>query len=76
MVAGLTDGFDDVELNPEGLLAQVYVLPATDAAPMEIEAPLQILELAMTAAAGRELMVTVTEFDFAHPVAVMVSVSV
>ena len=43
-----------MELNPDGLLAQEYVLPATDAAPMEIEAPLQILVLAIVAAAGRE----------------------
>ena len=43
---------------------------------MEIEAPLQILVLAMTAAAGREYIVTVTEFEFVQPVAVMVSVRV
>ena len=43
---------------------------------MEIEEPLHILVLAMMAAAGRELMLTVTEFDFAHPVAVMVSLRV
>ena len=65
-----------MELNPEGVLAQLYVLPATAVAPMEVEAPLQILVLEITDAAGSGLMVTVTEFDLLHPVAVMVSVRV
>ena len=52
------------------------MLPATDAFPMERPTPLQILVLAITAAAGSEYIVTVTEFEFVHPVAVMVSVRV
>jgi hypothetical protein len=45
-------------------------------APLDIETPLQIVEFAITAAAGRAYIVTVTGFDLAQPVAVMVSVRV
>ena len=76
VVTGETDGLDEVELNPDGVLAQAYVLPATAVAPMDTDAPLQILVLDATAAAGKAYIVTVTGFDLVQPVAVIVSVRV
>ena len=52
------------------------MLPATAVAPMEMEAPMHILALAATAAAGRGFTLIVTEFDFVQPVAVVISVRV
>ena len=52
------------------------MLPAIDAAPIDIEAPLQILVLAITAAAGNGLTVMTTELRLVQPVAVMVSINV
>ena len=52
------------------------MLPATAVAPIEIGVPEQILELAMTAAAGSALTVMDTELKLLQPVAVMVSVNV
>ena len=40
------------------------------------DAPMQIAVLAITEAAGKAFTVMVTELDFEHPVAVMVSVRV
>ena len=76
MVAGLTDGLEDVELKPDGLLAQLYVLPATAVAPMEMGVPEHVLELVMVAAAGSAFTVMATELVLVQPVAVMVSVNV
>ena len=76
MLVGLAVGFDTVvELNPvDGV--QLYVFPPTAVEPIVVEAPLQIDTFDPAAAAGNGLTVTVTEFDLAHPVAVMVSVTV
>jgi hypothetical protein len=52
------------------------VLPATEAAPMDMLEPVQIAVLEITEAEGSGLTVIVTEFDLLHPVAVIVSVSV
>ena len=52
------------------------MLPATDAAPMEIDVPLHIVVLANVAAAGSGLTVITTEFDLLQPVTVMVSTRV
>ena len=77
MVAvGETDGFAAVDVNPAGLLVHAYVLPLTAAAPILIEFPVQMLVLEIVAAFGIGLTVMVTEFDFLHPVAVFVSVTV
>ncbi len=51
------------------------MLPLTEAAPMLAEAPEQIVALAPGFAAGKGLTVTITEFVFVQPVAVMVSVN-
>ena len=45
-------------------------------APMEMDAPVQIAVFAIVEAAGKAFTVTVTELDFVHPVAVIVSTSV
>ena len=76
MVAGLTDGFEEVDVNPDGLLVHEYVLPLTEVAPMAIDAPEQMAVLAIIEAAGKALTVTVTGFDFVQPVAVIVSARV
>jgi hypothetical protein len=52
------------------------VLPTTDAAPMDIATPEQLLVFAMVAAAGNGFTLMITEFDLIHPVAVIVSVTV
>ena len=39
VIVGLTDGLEEVELKPDGLDAQVYVCPETDAAPMDALPP-------------------------------------
>jgi hypothetical protein len=43
---------------------------------MEIATPEQLLVFAIVAAAGNGLTVMITELDFIHPVAVIVSVTV
>ena len=52
------------------------MLPATDAAPIDIEEPVQIAVLDITEAEGNGLTVMVTELDLLQPVAVIVSASV
>ena len=71
---GLTDGLARVDTKPDGLEAQAYVWPPMAAAPMEVEANLQILLFAPALANGSGLMVMIAESVFLQPVAVMVSV--
>ena len=52
-----------------------YVLPLTEEAPIEAEAPVQIAVLDPAEAAGNEFTVTVTELDATHPLE-LVSVTV
>ena len=52
------------------------MLPATDAAPIDMLEPVQIAELDITEAAGKGLTVILTLLDLLQPVAVIVSVSV
>ena len=62
-------------LNPvDGV--QLYVLPTTLAAPIEADAPLQIVAFDPAAAVGNGFTVTVTLFDLLQPVAVIVSLTV
>jgi L-aminopeptidase/D-esterase-like protein len=75
VTVGLTVGFAAVEVKPAGLLIQEYVLPATAVAPMLMDDPVQILVLAMVAAAGKGFTVMVTELDLTQPLA-LVSVTV
>ena len=76
MVAvGLTLGFEAVELNPDGLDVQLYVLPLTEAAPIVVLAPLQIAPLLPTLAVGNGFTVITTLFVLLQPVAVIVSVT-
>ena len=42
MTVGITDGLEDVEVNPPGLEDQLYELPVTEAAPIEALPPIQI----------------------------------
>ena len=51
------------------------MLPATDAAPIDIDDPVQMLVLDIVAATGNAKTFIVTEFDFTHPLE-LVSVSV
>ena len=76
VTVGLAEGLAEVEVNPAGELTHEYVLPATDAAPMDMLEPVQIAVLDITEAEGRGLTVTVTELDLLQPVAVIVSVKV
>ena len=73
---GFTVALELVELNPDGTDDQLYVLPKTDAAPMEALCPRQIVELLPAFAAGSGLTVIVTLCVLVHPVAVMVSTRV
>ena len=43
VTVGLTVGRDEVDVNPLGLDTQLYVLPLTDAAPIDVLLPEQIL---------------------------------
>ena len=65
-----------MEVKPAGELIQEYVLPAAEAAPIEMLEPVQISALDITEAEGKGLTVMVTELDLLQPVAVIVSVSV
>ena len=76
VTVGLAEGLAEVEVKPAGELIQEYVLPATEAAPIEMLEPVQISVLDITDAEGKGLTVIVTEFDLLHPVAVIVSVKV
>jgi hypothetical protein len=42
VTVGLTVGLEEVEVKPAGLEVHEYVLPATGAHPMVVEAPIQI----------------------------------
>ena len=75
-MVGLTVGFDNVDVNPDGEDAQLYVFPLTAVAPRAVFAPRQIDLSAPAAAAGNGFTVTTTLFDLKHPVSVMVSVTV
>ena len=55
VTVGLTDGFDIVELKPEGELTQAYVLPDTLTLPIEADKPEQMVEFAETDAEGSAL---------------------
>ena len=74
-VDGETDGFEMVELNPEGELDHEYVLPVTAAPPIEIEELAQIAEFAITDAAGKGFTVITTELVLLQPVEFIVSVN-
>ena len=63
-----------VELNPVAGV-QEYVSPETDAAPINTLLPLHMDTSFPAFADGRGLIVTVTEFDLLHPVAIIVSVN-
>ena len=76
VTVGETDGFDNVEVKPDGDDVQLYVLPATEAAPIVTDAPLQIEELAPVVAAGKGLTVTIAVFVALQVVAVIVSTKV
>ena len=56
-----------MEVNPLGLLVQLYVLPLTEVAPMAADVPEQIVDGLPTLAEGAGLTVIVTLFDFEHP---------
>ena len=73
---GDTDGFDVVEVKPEGVLVHAYVFPVTAVPPIVVEEPAQRPALVPALAAGRGLTVTTTEFDFKQPVVELVSVTV
>jgi hypothetical protein len=64
VIVGEAEGLAEAEEKPTGLLTQEYVLPVTAVAPIVIDAPIQMLEFAMVAAAGNGLTVMVTELDF------------
>ena len=72
---GATEGFALLEVNPEGLLVQLYVCPITDEEPTDVEPPAQIDFAEPTLETGRGFTVTITESDLVHPVAVIFSVS-
>ena len=76
VTAGLTDGFASVEVKPAGTELQLYVLPATVAAPITVLCPAQMILADPATAAGNGLTVTTTLLLLAHPVAVIVSVTV
>jgi hypothetical protein len=67
VTVGLTEGFAAVDVNPTGLLIQEYVLPATAVAPMLMDEPVQILVLAMVAAAGKGMiLINILSFMAGH----------
>jgi hypothetical protein len=76
VTVGETVGLARVEVNPAGLELQLYVLPETAVAPILALAFRQIVLLLPAAATGNGFTVTVTLFEFVHPVAVMVSTTV
>jgi hypothetical protein len=76
VTSGETVGLETVEVNPAGVEFQLYVLPATDAAPSCVLALRQIALSAPATAAGSGFTVTITLWLFVQPVAVMVSVKV
>ena len=71
----LTEGFELEEVNPPGLLVQLYVCPATAVAPTVVDDPLQMVDTEPTPGVGRGFTVTLTESVLEQPVAVIVSVN-
>ena len=71
---GLTEGLLEVEVNPLGLLVQLYVFPSTALAPIMVELLLHIEVADPVEADGSGLTVIFTESELLQPVAVMVSV--
>jgi hypothetical protein len=63
---GDTEGFELNEPNPF-VLVHEYELPATAIAPIDIDEPVQMLLLAIVAAAGKGFTVIKTEFELIHP---------
>ena len=61
---GLTAGFDDVEVNPDGLLTHEYAFPEIADEPIFIELPLQIEAFVPALADGNGFTVTTTDFVF------------
>ena len=76
VAVGLTAGFAEVDVNPDGLLAQLYVWPPAGLAPIDTVSPLQMDALDPGLAAGIGFTVTTTRFVLVHPVAVIVSIRV
>ena len=74
VTVGLTVGLLLEEVNPLGLLVQLYVFPTTADAPILVEPPLQIVFPEPTVAVGTGFTVIFTESDLEHPVAVTLSV--
>ena len=66
---GFTEGFDNVELNPDGLLVQLYLLPETEAAPMLMAEPAHTVAFEIVLAVGRGFTLIVTEPVWLHPLA-------
>ena len=67
MDAGDTDGFDDVDVKPDGELTHEYVCPAVDAAPMDMGVFKQTEVFAITEAEGSGLTVMVTALELTQP---------
>ena len=63
-----------MEVNPLGEEVHEYVFPVTAVAPMEVEAPLQIVLSLPALAVGNGLTVITTVSLFIHPVDVLVTV--
>jgi len=64
---GDTEGFATVELKPGTVLIQAYLLPVTFVLPMETVEPIQMAVFGITEAAGKALIVIVTELLLEHP---------
>ena len=60
VIVGLTLGFETVEVNPDGLLTQLYVFPATAVAPIDALLPMQIEVLLPVFAEGKGFVVMIT----------------
>ena len=73
---GETVALETLEVNPEGFEVQLYVLPATAAAPIVVELPLQTDVLEPVAAAGSGFTATGSVLELLQPVDVIVCVSV
>ena len=65
--AGLTEGLLLVEVNPEGLLVQLYVSPITEVFPISVELPLHIAVAEPAEADGSALMVILLEVVSTQP---------
>ena len=67
VVVGLTDGFAVVAVNPLGFEVQLYVLPDTELAPIEVELPLQIVLFEPALLVGFGLIVILFVEESLHP---------